>query len=102
MKDLFHEGAGEIFQYRGDQRTAKEQEKRRSGQVRQKNGKQHCCKTINGTEGAVYKTSVYKFPADRSQMRRPRDPSGQGIDEKEPYKIEPCVRHESSPLVSKV
>ena len=102
MKDLFHEGAGEIFQYRGDQRTAKEQEKRRSGQVRQKNGKQHCCKTINGAEGAVYKTSVYKFPATDHRCADLADPSGQGLDEKEPYKIEPCVRHESSPLVSKV
>ena len=27
MKDLFHESASEIFQYRGNQRSAKEQEK---------------------------------------------------------------------------
>lgn len=96
MKNMFQDSSCKVFNRGRKNHTAHEQKEQAFSQFRQKNGKSHCCHSVNGAHRTIYKSSVNELVSSHRRHNHFRTPAHKRADEKEPEQLISRISHVSS------
>lgn len=95
MEDFLHEHTGGIFQQGRKDQASQKEEKRIFGELRKENCVKHCAKAVDGAQGTVHKSPVYKLSLAKGSIADLNAPAHKGINKIQPDQIAIGICHDN-------